>query len=140
LVGTVASAARETPGVAQVLVADLGVHLEDLFPPPVRVGFGQDEFGAEPSDDQVVDVGLVDHVRVQRGRAGAQFAGDGADRQRVVALGLHDAQCGVDDAVDGEGLAARCGAGGGGAGLEVAGRPARSRISGHALILAFDVN
>ena len=84
-------------GVAQVLVADLGAHAADLLPPGRGVGLGQYELGAQPPDEQLVEVGLVDHVGVERGGSGVERAGQPAHGQCLVALRGDDVQRGVDD-------------------------------------------
>jgi len=81
---------------------------EQLLAPGSRVRFGEHDPGVEPADQQIVDVVLVDYVRVQRRRTGAEHGGDPADGQRVIPLGGDDFQGGVGDPSDGDRLLARC--------------------------------
>jgi hypothetical protein len=90
-------------GVAQVLIPDLSAHADDLLTPGPGIRFRQVDLAAQPSDQQVVEVLLVDDVGVERRRAGAEGARYPAHRQRRVALALDDAKRGLDDGVDGNG-------------------------------------
>ena len=73
------------PGVFQVLVANLGARAAELLSPGRGVGLGECEFGAQPPDEQLVEVGLVDHVCVERGGSGVERARQLAHGQRLVA-------------------------------------------------------
>ena len=87
-------------GVAQVLVAQLGADADELLPPGGGVGLGQVDLGAQAADEQLVQVLFVDHVSVERRRAGLQRGGDAPHRQGLVSLFSHDAERGADDGLD----------------------------------------
>ena len=91
-------------GVAQVLVADLRGEVEDLLAPRLRIRLGQDDARAEVADQQLVEVGLVDDVRVERRRTGVERGRHPAHRQRLEPFGRNDIQRRLHDPLDTERL------------------------------------
>ena len=87
-------------GVTQVLVAQLGTDADDLLPPGGGVRVGQVDLGAQAADEQLVQVLFVDHVSVERRRAGLQRSRHSPHRQGFVSLSFHDAERGADDGID----------------------------------------